>query len=1162
MLAELYIFLDGQKLKTFVHQGEEVVVWNLFEFNYKSGSIRLNPLATFVCGNKRYNELEGENKLYIIQKEDCYYQSYLFPYNEKEKYDAYNYFNNGNLFLMFSYDPYLSKVYLKIQNNKLETNCGALYVNNHKNLKNEVKAGDKIQILAHKIIVLANGFLVNDIAKKVNNSAPILYNKRILTKYDVAYLSNYPKPPLPPTYLKLEAKKEYREIDILKTIGPHLSLAFAMLVVTGFNFYQNYKRNGDLLSSIAMLILPISMSFSTLFWPLFFNRRDKKKYLKAEKKRLRENYIKEITNNSLQKTYQQQLLEYSKSFYFTKEKLLGIIKTKTFTFRNKDNIYFSVGKKDNIYYCLGLSKSLSIGENKDNNYAFLNKLIFELCVNYNPLDIALAIYDPQKISKYYWLSFPHFEMKEELSYFSSENEFVAFNEKENKRLIINIIIEGSEKLITKNAIYYYRSKKNVDYYVDKDVITNTTTKETYKTDYLYIDRQYYCSYLSGIYPNQTKNFSLNDLYGVTSLEKLDLKKNYTNNFYGLKADFAFAENKILSFNLGEKGDGPHGLLAGTTGSGKSELLCSLILSLCIFNAPDKCNIVLIDYKGGSLLQELSVKGKTLPHIVGSLTNLDKDNQQRLAWALKKECEEREALFVSLSLKAGVSISNIEDYQRLSSKYSFPAKAHLVIIVDEFAQLKKETPTFLEILLEMSRLGRSLGMHLILATQKPAGVISEEILANSHFRIALKTLDKWESQGIIGSNHAANLKEPGQFYLFKDNTLINARAFYTRQKLGQEVLICQCNNRFKPLTYVNSSNLTIRQYLCNKIITYKHSYLPNAIFKQKEDFVSYDSLRKRYKLLANYFVIGEVDDYKQKSNYLFSFTLDNCFLGWGEKEVEELMLFNALKNKKRVIGIGNNLAKSSLYCDCLSYQDTKLNILASQLLALEKKQEIIIYIENLGLLLAFNNYWKNEFKQLLLCLKQLKIAFVCAINNISNLPYALVNCFDIRFNLQPLKSNESLIFYNSSVNCSLSCLYHKELKSLTPLKVPLYKLKGYYRSYFKPLPKIIKPIVKGDKILLGYSKKTFLAIYAPKDILFLAQQAKNFKYYHLYKDAKFACNENNDIPSFLPSSYVWVGEGNYNQAHFKVTTAPLRANEVLFINNNTVEVLWAVGTHTV
>jgi S-DNA-T family DNA segregation ATPase FtsK/SpoIIIE len=199
-------------------------------------------------------------------------------------------------------------------------------------------------------------------------------------------------------------------------------------------------------------------------------------------------------------------------------------------------------------------------------------------------------------------------------------------------------------------------------------------------------------------------------------------------------------------------DGPHLLVAGSTGSGKSELLRTLVAGLACHRPPDEVSFVLIDYKGGAAFAECS----DLPHVLALVTDLDGHLTGRALSSLEAELRRRESAFASLS------VSDLADYRRHPDSAADPLP-RLILVVDEFATLAEELPTFLTGLIGIAQRGRSLGVHLVLATQRPAGVVSPEIKANTALRIALRVTDPGESSDIVGSDAAARISQhtPGR-----------------------------------------------------------------------------------------------------------------------------------------------------------------------------------------------------------------------------------------------------------------------------------------------------------------------------------------------------------------------------------------------------------------
>ncbi|GGN03862.1 cell division protein FtsK [Terrabacter tumescens] len=223
-------------------------------------------------------------------------------------------------------------------------------------------------------------------------------------------------------------------------------------------------------------------------------------------------------------------------------------------------------------------------------------------------------------------------------------------------------------------------------------------------------------------------------------------------------------------------DGPHVLVGGTTGSGKSELLQALVTGLAVSNRPDELGLVLVDYKGGSAFSDCA----RLPHTVGLVTDLDAHLTARALTSLDAEMKRRERLF------ARASARDLDGYRAAASVCrELPPLARLVIVVDEFKALADEFPDFITGLVRVAALGRSLGLHLVLATQRPAGIVSADMRANVACRIALRVRDRADSEDVVDSADAASLdpRAPGRACLRRgDGGLTTVQTAYLGRPL--------------------------------------------------------------------------------------------------------------------------------------------------------------------------------------------------------------------------------------------------------------------------------------------------------------------------------------------------------------------------------------------
>lgn len=262
----------------------------------------------------------------------------------------------------------------------------------------------------------------------------------------------------------------------------------------------------------------------------------------------------------------------------------------------------------------------------------------------------------------------------------------------------------------------------------------------------------------------TKNISMFELLNIFTVDDLNLQErwNASKVYSSMAAPIGVSKTGLVELDLHDKAHGPHGLVAGTTGSGKSEILQTYILAMATLFHPYEIGFLIIDFKGGGMVNQF----KKLPHLLGAITNIDGKEINRSLKSLKAELQKRQRLF------ADADVNHIDKYIKKFKKGEVRTPLpHLIIIVDEFAELKAEQPEFMKELISAARIGRSLGVHLILATQKPSGQVNEQIWSNSRFKLCLKVQSQEDSNEVIKSPLAAEIKEPGRAYLQVGNNEI-------------------------------------------------------------------------------------------------------------------------------------------------------------------------------------------------------------------------------------------------------------------------------------------------------------------------------------------------------------------------------------------------------
>ena len=265
----------------------------------------------------------------------------------------------------------------------------------------------------------------------------------------------------------------------------------------------------------------------------------------------------------------------------------------------------------------------------------------------------------------------------------------------------------------------------------------------------------------------TKNITLFEMLNIISVEDINLEQRWNDSvvYKTLSAPIGVKnKNEIVSLDISDKSDahGPHGLVAGTTGSGKSEILQTYILSLVTLFHPYEVGFMIIDFKGGGMANQF----RDLPHLMGTITNIDGREIERSLLSIKAELVKRQEMF------SQANVNHIDDYIKLykAGEVKEPMP-HLIMIVDEFAELKSEYPDFMKELISTARIGRTLGVHLILATQKPSGVVDAQIWSNSKFKLCLKVQTKEDSNEVIKTPLAAEIVEPGRAYFQVGNNEI-------------------------------------------------------------------------------------------------------------------------------------------------------------------------------------------------------------------------------------------------------------------------------------------------------------------------------------------------------------------------------------------------------
>lgn len=397
------------------------------------------------------------------------------------------------------------------------------------------------------------------------------------------------------------------------------------------------------------------------------------------------------------------------------------------------------------------------------------------------------------------------------------------------------------------------------------------------------------------------------------------------------------ELKPIYLDLHEKYHGPHGLIAGTTGSGKSEFIITYILSMALNYSPNEVAFILIDYKGGGLAGAFENKtlGLKLPHLAGTITNLDKSSLNRTLVSIESELKRRQLKFNEERDRLAESTMDIYKYQKFfrEGKISDPMP-HLFIISDEFAELKSQQPEFMDDLISAARIGRSLGIHLILATQKPSGVVNDQIWSNTKFRVCLKVQDKADSNEMLKLPDAADITNVGRFYLQVGNNEIFVlgqsgwtgtaylpsdivkknydRSISVIDNVGNTVINIENIDKVKKITSSGDELSNVLKYLCN-LAKRENVYTKKLWLDSINENIYVDDIVKKY----NYSypevvtaVLGEYDAPSKQYQDLLTLRFD----------IEGNTLLYGLSTSYR-----ENFISTLIYSLCTNYTANDINI---------------------------------------------------------------------------------------------------------------------------------------------------------------------------------------------------------------------------------------------
>lgn len=1156
-----------------------------------------------------------EERKYVIKTSDLVSEIILYVYSDSKGLNDYRIYNNEPFLYIASpkaniinKDKYLIEYYLMYKDHKLKTNAPVLLLNGKTYNDEELTNGDfvsfyNLRFYYYDDFLYINNFLIeNKIKLKSLIEESVVYeNIKPITHN---YLNDNLKGIKIPELKKYNEVKRIIQRPLVYQIGPSLTMSLAMIFVAFINVYKNYLNGSDLSNSLIYLIMPIMMVISGVVWPILTRANENKTnaleikkekdvyldYLVSYKADLQAN-IKDVIKDR-NAFYFDGSFDKNKLFYITNKSplflniSLGFIEDDRHLDMNKtsdedinevlNGINYGLSHIDNYPYFLDLNKYhlISIVTSKVTcNYLF-KKFLLEIAIKYHFEDYYVAIYSKNLDDFNEFFSIPS------IIYNSSRltlKDYKELQELNNSKLDKPLILFANSffdyHFTNPNiTILYFVDDQNA-IYKDSEIVLyfkegKGMIRGNEKYDFIYreemIDFKKACELL-GDYQKivgEEKSLTIKDVF-----KTFDIASFYKQKQIGLRADFAYMGKELLYFDLDEKAMGPHGLIGGCTGSGKSELIVSMLLSLSIRYCPDYLNIILIDYKGGGIKESLSCQNGCLPHIVAYIDNLEPSNFERMIVALDYECKRRQTIFKQLSNKMMASIMSIDEYLDSDyQNYGFPKIAHLLIVVDEFAQLKKDNPGLIKELISFSRIGRSLGVHLILATQRPSGAIDDEIWSNSRFKIALKVLSEKDSNDIIKHKDAAYLNTAGQFYLSVDDNISLAKSFYTKKDIDDkdDYEVSLLDNRLKVLSkkiHKQHERETIASYVVNKVIDTVNDMQIDVSSIDFKKPLSKDikQLKIEYKK-DDGIVFGQIDDYRNHYKNILSIKDDeNIFICSSRKE-EINTILNQLKRK--TIVIGSKKYEGKYICDSLVYEQI------DDILYLFKKlnkanEKLTLVVEDYNCLSSYDESINDNLLSLIKRSEISHINVIC-LTKVSIVNFRLLNAFKHKIVIKYQNKQDLLNIFSSS-NYDLNDSFYQGQWGFVPCVIDKFdKQKSEYPNYIDYIPDVLPFETNDNGVLAGFDIKNRNKIYfsnhkkvlitgANQDVIELFE-----KIYKKFENIK-VCLYNTTLKEYDYDEILWVNDGLFKQRLFYCDEKEdLKDNYAYYIKGNRGRILKTIA----
>lgn len=1044
-------------------------------------------------------------------------------------------------------------VILNLRNKTISMNNN-VFVDYH--LQNSFEFNDVISIFQLRIIVTKNFILINqpaDVQINLCYKKEFQYNTYRYSVLDIDYgvyqgVKEMPK--LSIDFRQFDKLVPFEKTSNLIVILPMLMMSLASLAVGINSSYNSYMQGKEGFDLVIPFILPCTMLVSTMFVKPLNSYIEKRRYKKKifNRNKSLDDYFYDLEQQRCD--FEKQLDDFNKNAYLLAEdiEINHIKKTYLMNQMNLDNLLIPIGLatipsrisynqipsyNDAEYYNRYLAfkdRHISM-DNKVFHLKFseISSIVIKDAILFEWILLQLRFcVDDKKVEIYLFTSDEWLNNKKEYLFLnlivitSSDSELSSKDNKSKIALVTNEKIYEQTRLEFVSTIYLNTSTKIYDCSIvmenDGYIYNNSIVfHNKLNWEVITIFKNNLIKYFGRMLRLTHNNYKLFDLY------KFEITKSYINSnwitnkpYDYLKAPIGMSNGEIFEIDLNEKVHGPHILIGSTTGGGKSEAIITILYSLAINYSPRYFQFAIIDFKGGGLADAFKLDKQTLPHCVGSLTNLDSSEMERLLVSFEIESKRRQLLFSKMVAVSKQSPMNIGKYQKLVDEgIDLPQLAHLMYVIDEFAELKMSEPNFVNELIRVARIGRSLGIYLLLSTQKPASVVDGQIWANCSTRICLKVQDRQDSMEMIESDRGAFLKQPGHFYLFNNQKVIEGQMALTSSdySYADKTNIKLLTNHLQDLQnrdYGGESQITT---LLNIMATENENI--HKLWQQSLKNEEY-----QWKIIHD-FQIGIIDDISNNSQYpfIYEYRKNMIVFSMNRQEKQNFMeiiiekIIAGFNNQYELIIVDFEKMTISLYENNEFIQIVDNRYMLESLIKtlvndIKIQRELIIIVTHYPTFLEVVEELHYLVEQILHIGTRKKCYFIFLTNTSNSIKYSLLHYFNIRVALSIENVNEYIAIFEKPmktwiVEKGFGYVMEKEVKLFKYIQKTNQNAYVNMRCKFERIKLLSEKVIlkRSSKIILGIDLDTMQEIeLVDKKILFVV--AKYSSSYHKFINDTF------------------------------------------------------------